>query len=178
MNRGASFTYRGLAFVTADGRSGFIAANDGSGTVPAKNVIIAGGTGQERSGDWLEFSPDDAIALAEGIIDAAEHAKSGGVGAGCCNPEDHRDIDLREEPGLARHSTIAKEPFPNPGSNEHCPSDGEVSVRYMFTREESGHIVKQVCLDSHCRLNPVQARRLAGVLTDQADTLDLLGGCK
>jgi hypothetical protein len=94
MNRGASFTYRGVGFDTADGRSGFIAANDGSGTVPAKNVIIAGGTAQEHSGDWLEFSPDDAIALAEGIIDAAEHAKSGGVGAGCWNPEDPRDYQL------------------------------------------------------------------------------------
>jgi hypothetical protein len=77
VSSGASFTYLGLGFDTLDGFSGFIAANDGSGTVPAKSVIIVGGTEQERRGFWLEFSPDDAIALAQGIIDAAEHAKGG-----------------------------------------------------------------------------------------------------
>jgi hypothetical protein len=75
VSTGASFTYLGLSFDTPDGFSGFIAANDGSGTVPAKSVVIVGGTGQERGGYWLEFRPDDAIALAQGIIDAAEHAE-------------------------------------------------------------------------------------------------------
>jgi hypothetical protein len=152
VNHSASFTYLGVGFDTANGSSGFIAANDGSGTVAAKSVIIVGGTGQERRGFWLEFSPDDAIALAQGIIDAAEHAKGGVVSAASWTPEDllahilaptgATEVDSwhEEEDGTWRRSFVAGEWSLATESSKHCPCCTEVSITVVGVQDSSGDI--------------------------------------
>ena len=85
----ASFTYIGVSFDTPNGSRGFVAANDGSAyenMVPNCVIIVAG---TEHENVWLEFSPDDAIAPAQGIIEAAEHAKGGaGVSNDYSSPDE------------------------------------------------------------------------------------------
>ncbi len=186
----ASFTYLGVGFDTPNGSSGFIAANDGSGTVAAKSVIIVGGTEQEREGFWLEFSPDDAIGLAQGIIDAAEHAKGWrGVSNDYSSPDErfahiplppgatevdpwHEDAD-----GYWRRCFVAKEWFLVTESSKHCPCCNEVCVRIVGVQESSGSPSGYcsgagISVSADNELNAVEARKLAAMLMDAADALE------
>jgi hypothetical protein len=186
----ASFTYLGVSFDTPNGSRGFVAANDGSGTVAAKSVIIVGGTEQERRGFWLEFSPDDAIALTQGIIDAAEHAKGGaGVSNDCSSPDERfahippppgaREVDPWHEDadGNWRRCFVAKEWFLVTESSKHCPCCREDCVSIVGVQESCGHISAGISVDADSELNAVEARKLAAMLMDAADDLEGMGQC-
>jgi hypothetical protein len=179
----ASFTYLGVGFDTANGSSGFIAANDGSGTVAAKSVIIVGGTEQEREGFWLEFSPDDAIGLAQGIIDAAEHAKGWrGVSNDYSSPDERfahiplppgtPEVDHEDADGNWRRCFVAKRWFLVTESSKHCPCCNDVCVSIVGVQDSSGHIAAGISVDADSELNAVEARELAAMLKDAADTLE------
>jgi hypothetical protein len=183
----ASFTYLGASFDTPNGSRGFIAANDGSGTVDAKSVIIAGGTEQEREGIWLEFSPDDAIGLAQGIIDAAEHAKGGVVSAGSWTPPDsiahipapdgatQVDSWYEDADGNWRRPFIGREWLLVTESSKDFPGSLDVWVGILGLQESSGCISAGITVDAGSQLNSVEARKLAAMLMDAADALDGMG---
>lgn len=184
MNHYASFTYLGVGFDTPNGSSGFVAANDGSGAVAAKSVIILGGTEKERRGFWLEFSPDDAIELAEGIIDAARHAKGSVASAGSSTPADvlehipppagamdvgswHEDAD-----GNWRRFFIANEWVLVTESSRDCPDCRAVFVSIEGLQDSSGHFSTKIYADADSELDATEARELAAMLIDAADALE------
>ncbi|OCB15429.1 hypothetical protein [Mycobacterium intracellulare] len=188
MSAGASFTYLGVSFNTPNGSHGFVAANDGSAyeyMVPNR-VIIAGGTEQERNGFWLEFSPDDAIALAHGIVDAAGHAMDGAVNAGSSAPVDllahipppaaAMEVGSWQEDadGNWRRFFVAKEWVLVTESSRDCPDCREVFVSIVGLQDSSGHFSTGISVDADSELNATEAGELAGVLIDAADALESL----
>ena len=183
MSTHASFTYLGLAFDTPDGFSGFVAANDGTGTVPAKNVIIVGGSGQEHRSFWLEFSADDAITLAEGIIDAAEHAEgrcevNADDGAldwdSVTQPPGELTPWYEDEDGRLCRSFVAGGWVLATESSEHCPCCREVHVDILGVQESCGCIAAGISLAADSELTSFEARELAAMLTDAAAALEAL----
>lgn len=183
VSRGASFTYLGLRFETPNGSSGFVAANDGSGTVATKSVIIAGGTEQEHRGLWLEFSPEDAIALAQGIIDAVEHASGRGDitahdgpphGDGLTPPPGDLTTWYEDEDGSLCRGFVAQERVLVTESSQHCPCCHEVVVGIAGVQESCGCIDAGVSLAADSELTVNEARQLAVMLMDSAAALEAL----